>query len=110
VAADHLVGLLELDEPDPRAAGDAADRAILELFASQAVTAIRLARAYETTRLGSLRDPLTGIANHGHFQETLYREISRHERHAESSSSSSSTSTTSRPSTTVSATPSATQS
>lgn len=83
VAADQLVGLLELDEPDPGAAGDTADRAILELFASQAVTAIRLARAYETTRLGSLRDPLTGIANHGHFQETLYREISRHERHAE---------------------------
>lgn len=83
VAADQLVGLLELDEPDPGAPGDTADRAILELFASQAVTAIRLARAYETTRLGSLRDPLTGVANHGHFQETLYREISRHERHSE---------------------------
>lgn len=83
VAADQLVGLLELDEPGSHVAGDAADRAILELFASQAVTAIRLARAYETTRLGSLRDPLTGVANHGHFQELLYREIARHARHGE---------------------------
>lgn len=83
VAAGQLVGLLELGGPGPGEACDAADRAILELFASQAVTAIRLARAYETTRLGSLRDPLTGVSNHGHFQETLYREISRHERHAE---------------------------
>ena len=59
------------------------DRVVLELFASQAVNAIRLARAHETTRLGSLRDPLTGVANHGHFQETLYREVTRHERSGE---------------------------
>ena len=56
---------------------------VLELFATQAVTAIRLARAHETTRLGTLRDPLTGVANHGHFQETLYRELTRHERSGE---------------------------
>jgi diguanylate cyclase (GGDEF)-like protein len=84
VAADHLVGLLELAEPDEDAADATGDRVALELFAGQALTAIRLARAYETTRLGSLRDPLTGIANHGHFQETLYREVARHERSGES--------------------------
>lgn len=78
-AGGPLVGLLELAGP----ADEAADRVVLELFASQAVTAIRLARAHETTRLGSIRDPLTGVANHGHFQETLYRELSRHERRRE---------------------------
>ena len=82
VAGEQLVGLLELAGPG----GDAVtedDRVVLELFASQAVNAIRLARAHETTRLGSLRDPLTGVANHGHFQETLYREVTRHERSGE---------------------------
>ena len=80
VAADHLVGLLELADPDGTGEDAAGDGVVLELFAGQALTAIRLARAYETTRLGSVRDPLTGVANHGHFQETLYREVARHER------------------------------
>lgn len=83
VAAGHLVGLLELAEPAEEAAASGGDRVVLELFASQAVNAIRLARAHETTRLGSLRDPLTGVANHGHFQETLYRETTRHQRTGE---------------------------
>jgi diguanylate cyclase (GGDEF)-like protein len=83
VAADQLVGLLELAGPEKDDVDQAEDRVVLELFASQAVTAIRLARAYETTRLGSLRDHLTGVANHGHFQETLYREVTRHGRSGE---------------------------
>ncbi|MBK9964254.1 MAG: sensor domain-containing diguanylate cyclase [Holophagales bacterium] len=82
VAGEQLVGLLELAAPGEEAVtGD--DPVVLELFASQAVNAIRLARAHETTRLGSLRDPLTGVANHGHFQETLYREVTRHGRSGE---------------------------
>ena len=80
VAADHFVGLLELAGLPSGHPEGAADRVVLELFASQALNAIRLARAHETTRLGSLRDPLTGVANHGHFQETLSREITRHGR------------------------------
>jgi len=84
LAAGQLVGVLELSGADPDAGASAVDPVVLDLFASQAVTAIRLARAYETTRLGSLRDSLTGLANHGHFQETLYRELARHERSRES--------------------------
>lgn len=80
VAADHFVGLLELAAPQSGRSDAAVDRVVLELFASQAVNAIRLARAHETTRLGSLRDPLTGVSNHGHFQETLSREATRHSR------------------------------
>lgn len=84
VAGEQLVGLLELASPDRAdAVGGEEDRIVLELFGSQVVNAIRLARAHETTRLGSLRDPLTGIANHGHFQETLYREVTRHARSGE---------------------------
>lgn len=82
VAGELLVGLLELARPGEDAVtGD--DPVVLELFASQAVNAIRLARAHETTRLGSLRDPLTGVANHGHFQDNLYREVTRHGRSGE---------------------------
>lgn len=80
VASDHFVGLLELAGPPPDRAEASVDPVVLELFASQALNAIRLARAHETTRLGSLRDPLTGVSNHGHFQETLSREIARHGR------------------------------
>lgn len=82
VAAGQPVGLLELDERRADARGDG-DRVVLDLFASQAVNAIRLARAHETMRLGSLRDALTGVANHGRFQETLHREVTRHERSGE---------------------------
>jgi diguanylate cyclase (GGDEF)-like protein len=83
VAGGQEVGLLELAGPRPGGDGIAEDRVVLELFASHAVNAIRLARAHETTRLGSLRDPLTGVANHGHFQETLARELTRHGRSGE---------------------------
>ncbi len=83
VAGEQLVGLLELAGPERAGAVGEEDRIVLELFGSQVVNAIRLARAHETTRLGSLRDPLTGIANHGHFQETLYREVTRHARSGE---------------------------
>lgn len=83
VAGEQLVGFLEVAGPNRADAVGEDDRIVLELFASQAVNAIRLARAHETTRLGSLRDPLTGVANHGHFQETLYREVTRHARSGE---------------------------
>lgn len=83
VAGEQLVGILDLAGPERGEGVGEEDRVVLELFASQAVNAIRLARAHETTRLGSLRDALTGVANHGHFQETLYREVTRHARSGE---------------------------
>lgn len=79
-SGDSLIGVLEVDEPkDGRAPGLEGIQA-LEIFANQAVTAIQSARAYETTRLMSVRDSLTAAYNHRHFQETLYRELNRHER------------------------------
>ena len=83
-AGSRVVGLLELAEPGPDAVDVEADRVVLDLFALQAVQALRLARAYRTVRLGTLRDALTGVANHGSFQETLRHEVARHERSAES--------------------------
>ncbi|HMM33764.1 MAG TPA: GGDEF domain-containing protein [Thermoanaerobaculia bacterium] len=83
-AGSRVVGLLELAEPGADAVDAEVDRVVLDLFALQAVQAVRLARAYRTVRLGTLRDALTGVANHGSFQETLRHEIARHERSAES--------------------------
>lgn len=83
-AGSRVVGLLELAEPGPDAVDVEKDRVVLDLFALQAVQAVRLARAYRTVRLGTLRDALTGVANHGSFQETLRHEIARHGRSAES--------------------------
>ncbi|HPA51402.1 MAG TPA: sensor domain-containing diguanylate cyclase [Thermoanaerobaculia bacterium] len=83
-AGSRVVGLLELAEPGSDAVDVEEDRVVLDLFALQAVQAVRLARAYRTVRLGTLRDALTGVANHGSFQETLRHEIARHERSAES--------------------------
>ncbi len=82
-AGSRVVGLLELADPGPDAVDVEEDRVVLDLFAVQAVQAVRLARAYRTVRLGTLRDALTGVANHGSFQETLRHEIARHERSAE---------------------------
>src|SRR6185436_10245174 len=56
----------------------------LEIFVNQAVTAIQSARAYETTRQMSVKDSLTQAFNHRHFQETLHRELMRHERNGQS--------------------------
>ena len=83
VATGRLVGYLELEEAEGDAIDPVGDRIVLDLFASQAVHAVRLSRAYKTARLGMLRDPLTGVANHGHFQETLRVEVARHERTSE---------------------------
>ena len=44
----------------------------------------QLARAYETTRQMSVKDSLTDSFNHRYFQETLYRELTRHERSGQS--------------------------
>ncbi|MEO7920811.1 MAG: sensor domain-containing diguanylate cyclase, partial [Thermoanaerobaculia bacterium] len=79
-SGDQLVGVLQVDHPKNGGVPKLEDVQALEIFANQAVTAIQSARAYETTRQMSVRDSLTEAFNHRHFQETLYREITRHER------------------------------
>lgn len=79
-AGDQLVGVLQVDGPRSGLVPRLEDVQALEIFANQAVTAIQSARAYETTRQMSVRDSLTDAFNHRHFQETLYRELTRHER------------------------------
>jgi len=77
---DQLVGTLQVDQPRSGLVPRLEDVQALEIFANQAVTAIQSARIYETTRQMSVRDSLTDAFNHRYFQETLSRELARHER------------------------------
>jgi diguanylate cyclase (GGDEF)-like protein len=79
-SGDQLVGVLQVDQPRSGLVPRLEDVQALEIFANQAVTAIQSARAYETTRQMSVRDSLTEAFNHRYFQETLSRELARHER------------------------------
>jgi diguanylate cyclase (GGDEF)-like protein len=79
-AGDQLVGTLQVDQPRSGLSPRLEDVQALEIFANQAVTAIQSARVYETTRQMSVRDSLTEAFNHRYFQETLSRELARHER------------------------------
>ncbi|HEV8269570.1 MAG TPA: diguanylate cyclase, partial [Thermoanaerobaculia bacterium] len=83
-AADQLVGVLQVDQPKSGRVPTLEDVQALEIFANQAVNAIQSARAYETTRQMSVKDSLTDSFNHRYFQETLYRELTRHERSGQS--------------------------
>ena len=79
-AGDQLVGVLEVTEPFSGKVPRLEDVQALEIFANQAVTAIQSARAYEATQQMSVRDSLTEAFNHRYFQETLAKELTRHER------------------------------
>ncbi|MHB9020197.1 MAG: GGDEF domain-containing protein [Minisyncoccota bacterium] len=52
----------------------------IEIFANQAVTALRSAKQYEAIHRLTIIDGLTPAYNHRYFQETLQREVHRHER------------------------------
>jgi len=79
-AGDQVVGTLQVDQPRGGLVPRLEDVQALEIFANQAVTAIQSARAYEAMRQMSVRDSLTEAFNHRYFQETLSRELARHER------------------------------
>jgi diguanylate cyclase (GGDEF)-like protein len=53
------------------------DRKLAELVATEAAAAIYNARLYEQTQRLAVTDPLTGLANHRHFRESLGLEIAR---------------------------------
>ena len=72
-AMGKVIGVLSLD----RLGGDRfADEELetVKLFANLAAIAIENASLYERTQVRAVTDALTGIFDHGHFQETLERE------------------------------------
>jgi diguanylate cyclase (GGDEF)-like protein len=71
IAGDNMLGVLSARHPDPERF-DAAAQERLTLLGGIAAPHIEIAR-----RDFVVRDPLTGLSNHAHFQENLEREIER---------------------------------
>jgi diguanylate cyclase (GGDEF)-like protein len=80
VSADEMMGYLSVRDPHDRRVPNIEMVQTLEIFALQAVTALRSARQYEEIRRLTFIDGLTSAYNHRFFQEALAKEVNRHAR------------------------------
>ncbi len=78
--ADEMLGYLSVREPHDRRIPSVEKVQTLEVFATQAVTALQSARQYEEIKRLTFIDALTPAYNHRFFQEALSKEITRHAR------------------------------
>jgi diguanylate cyclase (GGDEF)-like protein len=79
-AGEQLVGVLLAEDAVSGQVPSHLDVQALEIFAKHAVSVLQSARAYEVTQELSVRDSLTEAFNRRYFQETLAKELTRHER------------------------------
>jgi len=79
---NKVIGVLNLDRLDGRTYSEE-EFELVKPFASLAAIAIENASLYEKSQLRAVTDPLTGLYNHGHFQETLEHEVRRCERYGD---------------------------
>ncbi len=77
---EEMIGFLSVREPHDRRIPSVEKVQTLEVFATQAVTALQSARQYEEIKRLTFIDALTPAYNHRFFQEALAKEISRHAR------------------------------
>ncbi|HVG25938.1 MAG TPA: sensor domain-containing diguanylate cyclase [Thermoanaerobaculia bacterium] len=77
---ETMIGFLSVREPHDRRIPSVEKVQTLEVFATQAVTALQSARQYEEIKRLTFIDALTPAYNHRFFQEALSKEISRHAR------------------------------
>lgn len=77
---NEMLGFLSVREPHDRRIPNLEKVQTLEIFATQAVTAIQSARQYEEIKRLTFIDALTPAYNHRFFQEALSKEIHRHSR------------------------------
>ncbi len=80
LSADETMGYLSVRDPQDRRVPNTETVQTLEIFALQAVTALRSARQYEEIRRLTFIDGLTSAYNHRYFQEALAKEVHRHAR------------------------------
>ncbi|MDP9360075.1 MAG: sensor domain-containing diguanylate cyclase [Acidobacteriota bacterium] len=80
VSAGEMMGYLSVRNPHDRRVPNIETVQTLEIFALQAVTALRSARQYEEIRRLTFIDGLTSAFNHRYFQEALAKEVHRHAR------------------------------
>lgn len=77
---DQMLGYLSVRDPHDRRIPTLEKVQTLEIFATQAVTALQSARQYEEIKRLTFIDALTPAYNHRYFQEALNKEIHRHSR------------------------------
>jgi diguanylate cyclase (GGDEF)-like protein len=80
MSGDQLLGYVSVREPHDRRIPSVEKVQTLEIFATQAVTAMQSARQYEEIKRLTFIDALTPAYNHRFFQEALTKEIHRHSR------------------------------
>ncbi|HEX2122363.1 MAG TPA: sensor domain-containing diguanylate cyclase [Thermoanaerobaculia bacterium] len=76
----QTIGYLSVRDPHDRRVPSIDKVKTLEVFATQAVTALQSARQYEEIKRLTFIDALTPAYNHRYFQEALSKEIHRHAR------------------------------
>jgi diguanylate cyclase (GGDEF)-like protein len=77
---EEMIGYLSVREPHDRRIPSVEKVQTLEVFATQAVTALQSARQYEEIKRLTFIDSLTPAYNHRFFQEALAKEVNRHSR------------------------------
>ena len=80
MSGDQMIGFLSVREPHDRRIPSIEKVRTLEIFATQAVTALQSAKQYEEIRRLTFVDSLTPAYNHRYFQDALAKEIHRHAR------------------------------
>lgn len=76
----EMIGFLSVRDPQDRRIPSVEKVRTLEIFATQAVTALQSARQYDEIKRLTVIDSLTPAYNHRHFQDALAKEIHRHSR------------------------------
>ena len=77
---EQMIGYLSVRDPHDRRVPSIEKVKTLEVFATQAVTALQSARQYEEIKRLTFIDALTPAYNHRFFQEALTKELHRHAR------------------------------
>jgi diguanylate cyclase (GGDEF)-like protein len=77
---EPMIGFLSVRDPQDRRIPSVEKVRTLEIFATQAVTALQSARQYEEIKRLTFIDALTPAYNHRFFQDALSKEIHRHAR------------------------------
>jgi diguanylate cyclase (GGDEF)-like protein/PAS domain S-box-containing protein len=79
--ADQLVGVLNVESPEPSFFDDE-DRVLLEVVANHLATALANLSSQQSLREQALHDSLTGLFNRRYFNSIIAPELSRSDRYA----------------------------
>ncbi|MEW5764740.1 MAG: diguanylate cyclase [Acidobacteriota bacterium] len=74
----RLLGIISVDEPVDGKIPSLETLRALEVLANQTVNALESAQIHARTRRQAVMDGLTGLYNHGYFQEVLAKEAREH--------------------------------